>query len=216
MLGPSRRFRPGLMGTGRRRADAVVRVIVSAALVAIAAAGCATDSASGGTPTSAPPVGPRTAAAAPSGLAGQLRLPDDVGPLTKAADQSFAQKILDAVKGLSNSTHLQAVSYEDRSDRSRTVLLFGGTGEVPPGNPEEQVELLLKSLTPGNAGIDTLTTVDSGAVGGVSRCAKVLIANGPYNCAWGKGNMALLVSFQSYPPEAARALLPTILAATAS
>lgn len=221
--------RIGSAAVGRRRAGLVTRAIAGAALVAFAAAGCSSDTPSS-TPsqprtdpsTNAPatatvptatPDGPPT----PSGSAAAdvtLRLPDKIGPLTKSADQSLAQSLLSGAKDPSGATQNQAASYEDRSNKSHTVLVYGGTGNVPAGSPDEQVDALLNAFTTDAAKADKPTKVSAGKVGGTSKCAKGPAAHGPYNCVWVKGRTAVLMSFQNYSPNAAQALVATILAAT--
>ena len=195
---------------GRRRSQLVTCAIAGAALMIAAAAGCASDNSSGAASPSRPDaaVGATAASASAQGpSAVVLHLPDAIGPLTKASNQTLAQGLIDGAKGSSGTAQIQAVSYEDRSDKSRTVLLYGASGEVPSGSPNEQIDVLLKAKA------EAATTVDPGAVGGASKCAK-MPGNGVYNCAWVKDKTALIMSFQSYTSNAAQALVPTILAAT--
>jgi hypothetical protein len=101
------------------------------------------------------------------------------------------------------------------ADKSHTVLLYGGSGPLPPGDPDAQVDAMLGSFTRSGTQVGPASTVDTGAVGGKAKCAAIPGGHAD-NCGWIKGPVALVMSFQGFEPGAAQQLVPTILAATVS
>jgi hypothetical protein len=186
-------------------------VLVGAAAVLLAAAGCG-PSASTADPVPAP--NPAVSAPATKAIAGppaDLVAPDTIGALTKAADQTKAQAALASLKKQSDLKATVSQSYADSADPTHTLLVSG----------------LIKSAgdTPGAADLDELLTsrvdpdspvkpvaVGSGNVGGTARCIDSSAGSSKTTeCAWINGRSLLLFRFEGFELAAASALVPTVL-----
>lgn len=171
--------------------------------LALLAAGCSSSGSSHPTPDRPP-----GQAAAPQGI----QIPARIGPLQKASDQSTAKFLLSGMTGTVRKK-IRAVSYQDSADKSRTVLVYGGTGlPVPPGAPEKQLKQMLRTGTANGTKIGSPTSADSGPAGGTAECAQVGTTKN-VNCGWISGNTALVMAFQGYDSSTAQSLVPQILAA---
>lgn len=152
------------------------------------------------------------AAAAGCGSSGSsakgIQFPAKVASLQKSADQSSAKSVLSGLTGASRK-EIHAVSYEDGSDSSRKMLVYGGTGvPVPPGDPATQLKKLLAN---GSSGVKA-SSVAPGSVGGTAECAALSQVK-LVNCGWISGKSALVMTFQGFDEGSAQSLVPKILAA---
>jgi len=114
-------------GAGRRRVGALLGTVAGAALLVAGAAGCSSSSGGG---------------------SGTLSQPDKIASLKKSPDQSMAKEILKAAKGHTGGGKLTAVVYQDGSDSSKTVMVYGGVGiPLPSGDTDSQFTSMLGSGT---------------------------------------------------------------------
>lgn len=200
----------------RRRAGIFLGSLAGTALLIAGTAGCQSGASTQSSPS---PATSTSAAGRPStGTSGNtagVTLPDQIATLTKATDQTVAQGLLQQL-GSVPGAKITAISYEDSTDKTRAVLIFGGTGiPVPPGDVATQLNAMLRSGTATDAKIDTPVPVDAGAAGGTAGCANIPSEDGRkfVNCAWINGNTALVMSFTGFDVAAAQALVPQIIAA---
>jgi hypothetical protein len=200
----------------RRRAGLFVRSVGGTALVIAGVAGCTSGSSTQSSPS---PATSATGVASPStgtsSNAPGISLPDRIATLTKSADQSIAQGLLQQL-GSVPGAKITAISYEDSTDKTHAVLIFGGTGlPVPPGDVSTQLNSMIRSGTATDAKIDPPVAVDPGASGGTAGCAGIPSEDGRkfVNCGWINGNAALVMSFTGFELAAAEALVPQIIAA---
>jgi hypothetical protein len=111
------------------------------------------------------------------------------------------------------------VVYQDGSDSSKTVMVYGGVGiPLPSGDTDSQFKSMLGSGTEvgGGVKVGTVADVDAGSAGGNAKCAPILASGGDskfVNCAWINGKSALVLTFQSYSADDAQTLVPQILTA---
>jgi len=177
---------------------ALLGTVAAAALLVAAAAGCSSSSGGG---------------------SGALSQPDKIASLKKSPDQSMAKALLKAAKGQTGGSKLTAVVYQDSSDSSKTVMVYGGVGiPLPSGDTDAQFKSMLGSGTEVGGGVHVGTTadVDAGSAGGNAKCAPILASGGGpkfVNCAWINGKSALVLTFQSYSAGDAQTLVPQILTA---
>jgi hypothetical protein len=165
----------------------------TAVLLAAGAAGCS----SGGSGGSAPK---------------GLQIPAKIASLKKSADQSTAKFLLSGMKGALRKK-MHAVAYEDSSDSSHKVLVYGGTGiPIPPGSPGSQLKQMLSSGTAAGARMGSPASVDPGSLGGKAECAVIPSAK-VVNCGWISGTAALVMTFQGFDTGNAQTLVPQILSA---
>jgi hypothetical protein len=148
------------------------------------------------------------AAGAPKGI----QIPARIASLEKSADQSTAKFVLSTMKGpMRKKVH--AVTYQDGSDSSRKVFVYGGTGlPVPPGSPSSQLKRMVRTGTTNGVHVGKLDSVDPGSVGGMAECA-VVRATKVVNCGWLSGETALVMSFNGFDKGSAQSLVPQILTA---
>lgn len=179
---------------------ALLGTVAGAALLVAGAAGCSSSSSSGGG-------------------SGTLSQPDKIASLKKSPDQSMAKEILKAAKGQTGADKLTAVVYQDSSNSSKTVMIYGGVGiPLPSGDTSTQFKDMIGSGTEvgGGVKVGTVSDVDAGSAGGNAKCAPILASGGDskfVNCAWINGKSALVLTFQSYSADDAKSLLPQILTA---
>jgi len=179
---------------------ALLGTVAGAALLVAGAAGCSSSSSGGGS--------------------GSLSQPDKIASLKKSPDQTMAKELLKAAKGHSGDGKVTAVVYQDSSNSSKTVMIYGGVGiPLPDGDSEAQFKSMLGSgtATDGGVKVGTVADVDAGSAGGNAKCAPILASGGGdskfVNCAWINGKSALVLSFQSYSAGDAQTLVPQILTA---
>jgi len=178
---------------------ALLGTVAGAALLVAGAAGCSSSSGGG---------------------SGSLSQPDTIASLKKSPDQSMAKEILKAAKGHAGDGKVTAVVYQDSSNSSKTVMIYGGVGiPLPDGDSDSQFKSMLGSgtATDGGVKVGSVADVDSGSAGGSAKCAPILASGGGdskfVNCAWINGKSALVLTFQSYSADDAHTLVPQILTA---
>ncbi|MBO3749851.1 hypothetical protein J5X84_27540 [Streptosporangiaceae bacterium NEAU-GS5] len=149
--------------------------------------------------------------------AGALSAPDEIGSLRKSADQTVATDLLKQIQGGTKATKMIAVSYEDGTDKSHTVLVYGGVGEVPPGSTDDQLKSMLGSGTMVGSKVGEAQTVDPGAAGGAAKCAPIPSNDGLkyVNCGWINGKTALVMTFTGFDAATPQTMVPAIVAAIA-
>jgi len=178
---------------------ALLGTVAGAALLVAGAAGCSSSSGGG---------------------SGSLSQPDTIASLKKSPDQSMAKEILKAAKGHAGDGKVTAVVYQDSSNSSKTVMIYGGVGiPLPDGDSDSQFKSMLGSgtATDGGVKVGSVADVDAGSAGGSAKCAPILASGGGdskfVNCAWINGKSALVLTFQSYSAGDAQTLVPQILTA---
>ena len=141
-------------------------------------------------------------------------MPDQIASLKKSSDQTTAQSLLKQIQTAPGGAQLIAVSYEDSTDNTHTVLIYGGTGPLPPGDPDSQLLAMLGSGTASGVKLGDMSRVDPGPVGGTAKCAPIP-GNGKtvINCGWIKGKTALVMSFTAFDQATAQSLVPKIVGA---
>ena len=119
---------------------ALLGTVAGAALLVAGAAGCSSSSGGG---------------------SGSLSQPDKIASLKKSPDQSMAKEILKAAKGHTGDSKLTAVVYQDGSDSSKTVMIYGGVGiPLPSGDTDSQFKSMLGSGTEVGGGVKVGTVAD--------------------------------------------------------
>ena len=177
---------------------ALLGTVAGAALLVAGAAGCSSSSGGG---------------------SGSLSQPDTIASLKKSPDQSMAKEILKAAKGQTGAGKLTAVVYQDSSNSSKTVMIYGGENlPVPAGPPAKQIKVMLKSGT--RVGIGTKLghelPVPAGSAGGVAKCAPLISPGSTLKfvtCGWVHGKSVLVMSFGGFDAKSAKSLVPQIIAA---
>jgi len=203
-----------------RRAP-LIALFAGLALLAVGAASCSSDggttsaqpstAASAATPTAA---APSSAPSQPAGATGAVKTPDQIASLTKSSDQTTAQSLLKQIQSAPGGEQLIAVSYEDRTDKARTVLIYGGAGPLPPGDPDSQLLAMLGSGTASGTKIANASSVDPGPAGGTAKCAPIPGNDKKViNCGWINGKVALVMSFTAFDQATAQSLVPKIVGA---
>ena len=176
--------------------------MAGAALLVAGAAGCSSSSSS-----------------ASGGGSGKLSQPDTIASLKKSPDQTMAKELLKQAKGQAKGGTLTAVIYQDSSNSSKTVMIYGGVGiPLPSGDSAAQFKDMLGSGTEVGGGVKlgSVADVDAGGAGGKAQCAPILASSGTskfVNCAWINGKSALVLSFQKFSADDAQSLVPQILTA---
>jgi hypothetical protein len=206
----------------RNRAGALIGAIAGATLLAAGLAACggggsspAKSSAGGGTSTTGGPAAPT-----PATTPGPLTEPDQIATLQKSADQTVARDLLHQIQKTAKGAQVSAATYVDSSDKTHTVLVYGGTNlPVPPGSANAQIKDMLGSGTAAGSGVKVGKSipVKAGAAGGMAKCAPLLNPNGTASrfvtCGWINGKSALVMSFGGFNAKSAKSLVPQIIAA---
>jgi len=199
------------------RAGVLIGSLAGLALLVVGAASCSSSSDTGTTspqPSAAVSVGAPSPATSAAGAAGAVKMPDQIASLKKSSDQTTAQSLLKQIQSAPGGAQLIAVSYEDSTDKTHTVLIYGGTGPLPPGDPDSQLLAMLGSGTASGVKLGDMSRVDPGPAGGTAKCApipgndKTVI-----NCGWIKGKTALVMSFSAFDQATAQSLVPKIVGA---
>lgn len=194
---------------GRRRRVLMSGIVGGAALL-LAIAGCGAPSEGSSVP--APAAGTQPAAAT-TATSIALTLPDRIGPLTKAIDQTAAQTALESLK---KSSYRQSVAafYVDGADQSHSVLIAGLVAEGANAPTAADLDTLIQlRVAPDSTAQPTV--VDNLAVGGAAKCIDSSTRTAKsYDCGWFKESALLLAAFTNIEPAKAASLMPEILAAT--
>jgi hypothetical protein len=146
-----------------------------------------------------------------------LSMPTTIGTLTKASDQSTADTLRTQLSssGISNP---YAIAYQDKSQSSRRVVVWGGTGSDFAGDDQVRRDAFFRS---GNAEftgetVSNRAPVPTGAARGSAECETVTGNSSLAFCVW-VGNDALLgLIFQGYSRSDSDALAATVLSAVVS
>jgi len=155
----------------------------------------------------------------PSTTPGPLTEPDQIGTLQKSADQSVAIDLLHSMQATAKGAQISAVTYVDSSDKSHTVLIYGGDNmPVPAGKPARKIKAILTAGP--RIGVSSKfghqAKVPAGSAGGMAQCAPLINPGSPIHvvtCGWIHGKSALVMSFGGFDPKSARSLVPQIIAA---
>ena len=205
---------------GRSRAVSLIGAVAGATLLVAGVAACGGGSSpaknsSGSSGNS----GGTSSVPTPATTPGPLTEPDQIATLQKAADQSVATDLLHSMQATAKGAQISAVTYVDSSNKTHTVLIYGGENlPVPAGPPAKQIKVMLKSGT--RIGIGTRLghelPVPAGSMGGMARCAP-LISPGSgvqsVTCGWTHGKSVLVMSFGGFDAKSAKSLVPQIIAA---
>lgn len=204
----------------RNRAGALIGAIAGATLLAAGLAACGggsspAKSSSGGTSTTG-----GAAAPTPATTPGPLTEPAQIATLQKAADQSVARDLLHQIQKTAKGAQVSAATYIDSTNKTHTVLVYGGTNlPVPAGSEAKQIKDMLGSGTAAGSGVKVgkASPVKPGAAGGMAKCAPLLNPNGTASrfvtCGWINGKSALVMSFGGFNAKSARSLVPQIITA---
>jgi serine/threonine protein kinase len=146
-----------------------------------------------------------------------LSMPNTIGDLTWASDQSTANTLRDQLSssGISNP---YAIAYQDQYESSRKVVLWGGTGSDFAGDDQVRRDAFFRS---GNAEftgetVSNRAPVPTGAAGGSAECETVTGSSSLAFCVWVGNNALLGLIFQGYSRSDSDALAPTVLSAVVS
>jgi len=205
----------------RSRAVSLIGAVAGATLLVAGVAACgggsspAKSTAGSGSSSS----GGTSSVPTPATTPGPLTEPDTIATLQKAADQSVATDLLHSMQTTAKGADISAVTYVDSSNKSQTVLIYGGENlPVPAGPPAKQIKVMLKSGT--HVGIGTKLgrelTVAPGSAGGVAKCAPLIHPGSNLKfvtCGWVHGKSALVMSFGGFDAKSAKSLVPQIIAA---
>ena len=207
---------------GRSRAVSLIGAIAGATLLVAGVAACGggsspAKSSSGSSSNS----GGSSSVPTPATTPGPLTEPDQIATLQKTADQSVANDLLHSMQAHAKGAQISAVTYVDSSDRTRTVLIYGGDN-LPglAGAPARKIKVMLKSaprvgVAPGTRlGHELL--VPAGSTGGMARCAPLISPGSAIKsvtCGWIHGKSVLVMSFGGFDAKSAKSLVPQIIAA---
>jgi hypothetical protein len=206
---------------GRSRAVSLIGAVAGATLLVAGVAACgggsspAKSTAGSGSSSS----GGTSSVPTPATTPGPLSEPDTIATLQKAADQSVATDLLHSMQATAKGADISAVTYVDSSDKTHTVLIYGGENlPVPAGPPAKQIKVMLKSGT--RVGIGTKLghelPVPAGSAGGVAKCAPLIHPGSSLKfvtCGWVHGKSVLVMSFGGFDAKSAKSLVPQIIAA---
>jgi hypothetical protein len=205
---------------GRSRAVSLIGAVAGAALLVAGVAACGggsspAKSSSGSSSNS----GGSSSVPTPATTPGPLTEPDQIATLQKTADQSVAHDLLHAMQATAKGAQISAVTYVDSSNKSQTVLVYGGDN-LPglAGAPAKKIKVVLKSGI--RVGVGTRLghelPVPAGSAGGMARCAPLISPGSAIKsvtCGWVHGKSVLVMSFGGYDAKSAKSLVPQIIAA---
>ena len=208
---------------GRSRAVSLIGAVAGATLLVAGVAACgggsspAKSTAGSGSSSS----GGTSSVPTPATTPGPLTEPDQIASLQKSADQSVATDLLHSMQATAKGADISAVTYVDSSDKTHTVLIYGGDNfPVPAGAPAKKIKVMLKSGPRVGVGVGARLghelPVPAGSMGGMARCAP-LISPGAgvksVTCGWIHGKSVLVMSFGGFDAKSAKSLVPQIIAA---
>ena len=206
---------------GRSRAVSLIGSVAGATLLVAGVAACGGGSSpaksSAGSSGSSSSGG--SSVPTPATTPGPLTEPDQIATLQKAADQSVARDLLHSMQATAKGAQISAVTYVDSSDKTHTVLIYGGTNmPVPAGAPARKITVMLKTGT--RIGVGTKLghelPVPAGSAGGMARCAPLISPGSSLKsvtCGWIHGKSVLVMSFGGFDAKSAKLLVPQIIAA---
>jgi hypothetical protein len=210
----------GTLPSRRSRAASLIGAVAGATLLVAGVAACGggsspAKSSSGSSGNS----GGTSSVPTPATTPGPLTEPDQIATLQKSADQSVATDLLHSMQATAKGAQISAVTYVDSSDKSHTVLIYGGENlPVPVGPPAKQIKVMLKSGT--RVGVGTRLghelPVSAGSAGGVAKCSPLINPGSTLKfvtCGWIHGKSVLVMSFGGFDAKSAKSLVPQIIAA---
>lgn len=211
----------GTISPRRSRAASLIGAVAGATLLVagVAACGGGSSPAKSSAGSSNSNSGGTSSAPTPATTPGPLTEPDQIATLQKATDQSVATDLLHSMQATAKGAQISAVTYVDSSNKTHTVLIYGGENmPVPAGSPAKKIKVMLRSGT--RVGVGTklghYLPVPSGSAGGVAKCAPLLNPGSSLKavtCGWIHGNSALVMSFGGFDAKSAKSLVPQIIAA---
>jgi len=205
---------------GRSRAVSLIGAVAGATLLVAGVAACGGGSSPAkSTGSGSSSSGGTSSVPTPSTTPGPLTEPDTIATLQKAADQSVATDLLHSMQESAKGAQISAVTYVDSSDKTHTVLIYGGENlPVPAGPPAKQIKVMLKSGT--RVGIGTKLghelPVPAGSACGVAKCVPLIRPGSNLKfvtCGWVHGKSVLVMSFGGFDATSAKSLVPQIIAA---
>ena len=205
---------------GRSRAVSLIGAVAGATLLVAGVAACGGGSSPAkSTAGSGSSSGGTSSVPTPATTPGPLTEPDQIATLQKAADQSVATDLLHSMQESAKGAQISAVTYVDSSDKTHTVLIYGGENlPVPAGPPAKQIKVMLKSGS--RVGIGTKLghelPVPAGSAGGVAKCVPLIHPGSNLKfvtCGWVHGKSVLVMSFGGFDAKSAKSLVPQIIAA---
>ena len=204
---------------GRSRAASLIGAVAGATLLIAGVAACGGGSSPAKSSSGSSSNSGGSSVPTPATTPGPLTEPDQIATLQKAADQSVANDLLHSMQATAKGAQISAVSYVDSSNRTQTVLIYGGDN-LPglAGAPAKKIKIMLKSGI--RVGVGTklghVLPVPAGSAGGMARCAP-LISPGAgvksVTCGWAHGKSVLVMSFGGFDAKSAKSLVPQIIAA---
>jgi hypothetical protein len=207
---------------GRSRAISLIGAVAGATLLVAGVAACGggsspAKSSSGSSSNS----GGSSSVPTPATTPGPLTEPDQIATLQKTADQSVAHDLLHSMQATAKGAQISAVTYVDSSNKSQTVLVYGGDN-LPglAGAPARKIKVMLKSGVRVGVGAGTRLghelPVPAGSAGGMARCAPLISPGSAIKsvtCGWVHGKSVLVMSFGGFDAKSAKSLVPQIIAA---
>ena len=204
---------------GRSRAISLIGAVAGAALLVAGVAACGGGSSPAKSSSGSSSNSGGSSVPTPATTPGPLTEPDQIATLQKAADQSVANDLLHSMQATAKGAQISAVTYVDSSNKSQTVLIYGGDN-LPglAGAPAKKIKVMLKSGV--RVGVGTRLghelPVPAGSAGGMARCAPLITPGAALRsvtCGWIHGKSVLVMSFGGYDAKGAKSLVPQIIAA---
>jgi hypothetical protein len=213
---------PSHIPSRRSRAASLIGAVAGAALLVAGVAACGggsspAKSSSGSSSNS----GGSSSVPTPATTPGPLSEPDQIATLQKTADQSVANDLLHSMQATAKGAQISAVTYVDSSNKTRTVLIYGGDN-LPglAGAPARKIKFMLKSGPRVGVGVGARLghelPVPAGSMGGMARCAPLISPGSAIKsvtCGWIHGKSVLVMSFGGFDAKSAKSLVPQIIAA---
>ena len=207
---------------GRSRAISLIGAAAGAALLVAGVAACGGGSSPAkNSSDSSSNSGGSSSVPTPATTPGPLTEPDQIATLQKTADQSVAKDLLRSMQATAKGAQISAVTYVDSSDKTRSVLVYGGDN-LPglAGAPARKIKVMLKSGVRVGVGVGTRLghelLVPAGSAGGMARCAPLITPGAALKsvtCGWIHGKSVLVMSFGGFDAKSAKSLVPQIIAA---
>jgi hypothetical protein len=206
---------------GRSRAASLIGAVAGAALLVAGVAACGGGSSPAKSSSGSSSNSGGSSVPTPATTPGPLSEPDQIATLQKAADQSVTNDLLRSMQATAKGAQISAVTYVDSSNKTRTVLIYGGDNmPVPAGAPARKIKAVLKSGVRVGVGVGSRLghelPVPAGSAGGMARCAPLITPGAALKsvtCGWIHGNSVLVMSFGGFDAKSAKLLVPQIIAA---
>jgi len=205
----------------RSRAVSLIGAVAGATLLVAGVAACGGASSPAKSSSGSSSNSGGSSVPTPATTPGPLSEPDQIATLQKTADQSVAKDLLRSMQATAKGAQISAVTYVDSSDKTRSVLVYGGDN-LPglAGAPAKKIKVMLKSGPRVGVGVGSRLghelLVPAGSAGGMARCAPLISPGSAIKsvtCGWVHGNSVLVMSFGGYDAKGAKSLVPQIIAA---